>query len=285
MNINLSDYSEIKTLLTRHGFNFSKSLGQNFIVNPDVCPFMAENCGADRTKGVLEIGPGIGVLTKELSYVAKKVVSIELDSSLFPILAETLDGFENVKVVYGDALKLDMKKLIEEEFDGMDVVVCANLPYYITSPIIMKLLESGLPFSAITVMIQKEFADRICAPVGSRNSGAVTIAVRYYAEPVRLLEVGKGSFHPQPKVDSAVVRLDMRETPPVKVNDEKKFFALVKAAFSMRRKTALNGISNGLGIPKEKAAEALEKCGIPLNERAEKFTMEQLADLSNALNE
>ena len=281
--MNLSDYSTVKALLSRHNFNFSKSLGQNFLVNPDVCPFMAENCGADKTKGVIEIGPGIGVLTKELSAVAKKVVAIELDTSLLPILAETLDGLENVRVINADALKLDLQKLIRDEFEGMEVVVCANLPYYITSPVIMKLLESKLPISAITVMIQKEVAERICAPVGSRNSGAITVAVRYYSEPERLLEVGKGSFVPVPKVDSTIIRLNIRKSPPVEVADEEKFFALVKAAFSMRRKTALNGISNGMKIPKEEVAAALEECGIALNERAEKFTMEQFALLAGRL--
>lgn len=284
MEINLTDYSQIKSLLTRHGFSFSKSLGQNFIVNPDVCPFMAENCGASNETGVLEIGPGIGVLTKELARVSAKVVSIELDATLLPILAETLDGVDNAKVIHGDALKLDLKRIIEEEFSGMDVVVCANLPYYITSPIIMKLLESELPVSAVTVMIQKEFADRVCAPVGTRDSGAVTVAVRYYSTPERLLEVGRGSFMPQPKVDSSVIRLNLLEKPPIEVNSKENFFALVKAAFSMRRKTALNGISNGLNLPKEKVSAALENCGIPLNERAEKFTLQQFADLSNALN-
>ena len=282
-DFDLSDYSTIRSILSRHGFTFSKSLGQNFIVDPDVCPAMAASCGADENTAVIEIGPGIGVLTKELSKVAKKVISIELDTSLLSILAETLDGCSNVEVINADALKLDLKALIEEKCGGMNVVVCANLPYYITSPVIMKLLEDKLPLSLITVMIQKEVADRLCAEPGTRDSGAITVAVNYYAEAERLFEVGHSSFMPPPKVDSTVIRLKLREQPPIQVKDEEKFFRMVKAAFSMRRKTALNGISNGMGLPKEKVASAIESCGFDPAIRAEKMTMEQLARLCGAI--
>ncbi len=181
----LSDIGTIKELLSRHGFSFSKALGQNFLVNPSVCPRMAESSGAGPGVGVLEIGPGIGVLTQELCQLADKVVAVELDKRLLPVLGETLAEFDNIRIVNADVLKLDLNRLIAEEFDGLEVVVCANLPYYITSPVIMKLLEDRLPVKAITVMVQKEAAQRICAPVGSRESGAVTVSVNYYAEPAR----------------------------------------------------------------------------------------------------
>ena len=213
----LSDIGTIKEILGRHGFTFSKSLGQNFLINPSVCPRMAEMSGADSGVGVIEVGPGIGVLTCELCRRAEKVVAVELDKRLLPVLDETLAEFDNVKVVNADVLELDLNRLISEEFPGMEVVVCANLPYYITSPVIMKLLEDGLPVKAITVMVQKEAAQRICAPVGTRESGAVTVAVNYYAEPRLLFSVSAGSFMPAPKVDSAVIRLDIRSTPPVEV--------------------------------------------------------------------
>ena len=220
----LSDIGTIKDILSRHGFTFSKSLGQNFLINPSVCPRMAEFSGADKGVGVIEIGPGIGVLTNELCKLADKVVAIELDKRLLPVLEETLGVYDNLKVVNADVLETDLHKLIEEEFSGMEVVVCANLPYYITSPVIMKLLEDKLPISAITVMVQKEAAQRICAEVGSRQSGAVTVSVNYYAKPEMLFSVSAGSFMPAPKVDSAVIRLNVLDEPPVKVNDEKKFF-------------------------------------------------------------
>lgn len=281
--MDLSDYSTIKTILTKHGFTFSKALGQNFLVNPQVCPDMADSCGIRKNTGVLEIGPGIGVLTKELAQRAEKVVAIELDTRLIPVLAETLNGYDNVQVINEDVLKIDLKKLIEDEFGGMNVVVCANLPYYITSPVIMMLLEKELNISAITVMIQKEVADRICAVPGSRDSGAITIAVNYYAEANKLFQVGKGSFMPAPKVDSTVIRLDILKKPPVDIEDKEFFFKMVKAAFSMRRKTALNGISNGLGLAKDVVSKAIENAGFDINVRAEKLNLEQLALLSSEI--
>lgn len=278
----LSDIGTIKELLGKHGFTFSKSLGQNFLVNPSVCPRMAELSGAGEGVGVIEIGPGIGVLTNELCKIAEKVVAVELDKRLLPVLDETLSEYENVKIINADVMELDLNGLIAEEFNGMDVVVCANLPYYITSPIIMKLLEDKLPLKAITVMVQKEAAQRICAEVGSRMSGAVTVSVNYYATPKMLFSVSAGSFMPAPKVDSAVIRLDVLSEPPVKT-DEKKFFAVVKAAFSQRRKVISNSLSSGLSISKEKTLEVLKAANVPSNARAEKLSLEDFANIANNL--
>ena len=283
--LELTDIGTIKALLARHGFHFSKALGQNFIVNPSVCPRMADESGIDSGSGVIEIGAGIGVLTAELAKRAKKVVCIELDSKLLPILNETLADFDNIEIINADVLKTDLAALIEEKFGGMPVYVCANLPYYITSPVIMTLLESRLPLKAVTVMVQREAAQRLCAPVGSRLSGAVTVAVDYYAEARKLFDVSAGSFMPAPKVDSSVIRLDIREKPGIEVSDEKLFFSMVHAAFGQRRKTASNSISSGTGIPKAVVAEAIERCGFPPSVRAESMTAEQLAALCEALNE
>lgn len=280
---NLSDISVVKSVLSKHGFNFSKALGQNFLINPSVCPRMAENCGADENTGVIEIGAGIGVLTAELAKRAKKVVSIELDTRLLPVLSETLSEFDNVEIVNADVMKTDLHALIKEKFQGMDVVVCANLPYYITSPIITMLLEEKLPIKAITVMIQKEAADRLSTPVGSRDSGAITVCTNYYAEVKHLFNVSRGSFMPPPNVDSTVIKLHIRPEPAVKVSDEKKFFKMVKAAFAQRRKTAVNSIASGMGLSKNQVAEALQKSGLDVNVRAEKLTMEELAALSKNL--
>ena len=280
---NLSDIGVIKEILGRHGFTFSKSLGQNFLINPSVCPRMAELSGAGKGVGVIEVGPGIGVLTNELCKLSDKVVAVELDKRLLPVLDETLKEYDNIKIINADVLELDLGKLIAQEFDSMDVVVCANLPYYITSPVIMKLLESKLPIKAITVMVQKEAAQRMCAKVGSRESGAVTVAVNYYAKPSMLFGVSAGSFMPAPKVDSAVIRLNVLDEPPVKVNDEKKFFSVVKASFSQRRKVISNSLSSGLSLDKSKIAEILEKSGVPLNARAEKLSLQNFADIANNL--
>ena len=280
---NLSDISVIRSVLEKHGFNFSKALGQNFLINPSVCPRMAEYSLADENTGVIEIGAGIGVLTAELAKIAKKVVCVELDTRLLPILDETLADFDNIEIVNADVMKTDLKALIEEKFQGMDVVVCANLPYYITSPVITMLLESRLPIKAVTVMIQKEAADRLCTPVGSRDSGAITVCTNYYAEVKQLFNVSRGSFMPAPNVDSTVIRLDIREYPAVKVSDEKKFFKMVKAAFAQRRKTALNSISSGMGLSKTQVAQALRNSGLDENVRAEKLTMDELALLCENL--
>ena len=244
----LSDIGTIRDILSRHGFTFSKALGQNFLVNPSVCPRMAALSGAAEGVGVLEIGPGIGVLTNELCQRADKVVAVELD----------------------------------KQFSGLDVVVCANLPYYITSPVIMKLLEDRLPVKAITVMVQKEAAQRICAPVGSRESGAVTVSVNYYAVPELLFHVSAGSFMPAPKVDSAVIRLNVRSQPPVQV-EEAQFFRVVKAAFSQRRKVIANSLSAGLGMDKAAVSELLDRARIPANARAEKLSLDDFAAIANEL--
>lgn len=244
---------------------------------------MAELSGAGEGVGVIEVGPGIGVLTNELCKLADKVVAIELDKRLLPVLDETLAEYDNVKVINADVLELDLNKLIAEEFPGMDVVICANLPYYITSPVIMKLLEDRLPITAITVMVQKEAAQRICAPVGSRESGAVTVSVNYYAEPSLQFHVSAGSFMPAPKVDSAVIRLDIRETPPVEV-DEKMFFSVVKAAFSQRRKVISNSLSSGLKMSKDEINGILERAGVPANARAEKLSLEDFAKIANEVS-
>ena len=279
----LSDVATIKELLARHGFRFSKSLGQNFIIDPTVCPRMAQSCGAGQGVGVLEIGPGIGVLTEQLAQFAEKVVAIELDERLLPVLDETLGAFDNVRVIHGDVLKTDLHKLLEENFFGMKAAVCANLPYYITSPVLMYLLESRLPVESITVMVQKEAADRLCAKVGSRDAGAVTVAVNYYAEAEKLFDVPAGSFLPAPKVNSSVIRLTVRPAPPVALEDEALFFRMVKAIFAQRRKTAANSVSTGLGIPKSDVIAALAAIGQEENARAERFDLEQLAAFANAL--
>ncbi|MBR2724375.1 MAG: 16S rRNA (adenine(1518)-N(6)/adenine(1519)-N(6))-dimethyltransferase RsmA [Ruminococcus sp.] len=281
----LCDIGEIKRIMESSGFSFSKALGQNFIVNPSVCPRMAENCGADKECGVLEVGPGIGVLTNELCKVAKKVVAVELDKRLPEILAKTLSDHDNVKIVSGDIMELDLHKLIADEFAGMDVVVCANLPYYITSPVIMKLLEERLPIKALTVMVQKEAADRLCAQMGTRAAGAVTAAVRYYSEPKLLFKVSAGSFMPAPKVDSAVIKLDINARPTLDVKDEKLYFRVVRGAFSQRRKTISNSISSVLSIDKPTLMSALEKAEVSPMARAEQLTLEDFASIANALKE
>lgn len=279
----LSDPGHIKEVLSRHGFHFSKALGQNFLINPGVCPRMAAECGAQGCKGVIEVGPGIGVLTWELSQVAQKVCAIELDSRLFPVLEETLAGRDNVKIIPGDVMKLDLHQLIQQEFGGGPVCVCANLPYYITSPVILRLLEEGLPITSITVMVQKEAAQRLCAAPGERECGAVSVAVHYRSQPKLLFQVGRGSFLPPPKVDSAVLRLDLRQEPPVSVADEDWFFRVSRAAFAQRRKTAANSLSATLGLPKPQVEQALAAAGAAENVRAERLTLEQLAALANAL--
>ena len=277
---NLSNISVIRDVLSRHGFSFSKGLGQNFLINPTVCPRMAEMGNAKPGWGIIEIGAGVGVLTAELARRADKVVCIEIDSRLLPVLDETLAEFDNIKIVNEDVLKVDLHKLIEQEFAVMPVAVCANLPYYITSPIIMNLLEAHLPIASLTVMVQKEAAARLCAEPGSREVGAVSIAVRYYSDPKILFQVSRGSFLPAPDVDSTVIRLDVRDHPPVEVGSEEQFFKVVRAAFSQRRKTLPNTLSAGLGIPKAQAIEMLEKAGIPTNLRAEQLTLDQFALLS-----
>ena len=281
--MNLADINTLKSLLDKEGFSFKKSLGQNFLIDPTVCPKMAES-SANKNTGVLEIGPGVGVLTRELSQVAKRVVAIELDERLKKILPKTLGDLGNVEVIFGDAMKLDLQQIIKEKFsDCESVSVCANLPYYITSPIIMMLLESRLPITNITVMVQKEAAQRLCAKVGSRESGAVTVAVNYYANAEILFTVDRDCFMPPPNVDSAVIRLNIRTEPPIKVTDEKKFFNLVKSAFAQRRKTLVNTVSNTTGVSKDALRKALYQLNIKETVRGEELTMEQLAGISELI--
>ena len=278
---NLTNISVVKDILSRHGFTFSKSLGQNFIVNPSVCPRIAEEGGASSGTGVIEIGTGVGVLTAELAKRADKVVAIEIDDRLIPVLSETLSDFDNVKIINEDVLKVDLNKVIEEEFSGMDVYVCANLPYYITSPIIMSLLESRLNIRAITVMVQKEAATRLTAELGTRDVGAVTVAVRYYSEPKLLFNVSRGSFMPSPNVDSAVIRLDIKNEK--KVDDEKHFFKVVRAAFSQRRKTLSNSLSSGLSMDKKVITEAIKSAGLPESIRPEQLSMEDFINIAESV--
>ena len=281
---NLSDIGSIREILRRHQFSFSKALGQNFLVNPSVCPRMADACAQAHTQGVVEIGPGIGVLTKELAERFEKVVCYELDSRLLPVLSETLCDYSNVTIRNEDVLKADLSSLLRDGFAGMRVSVCANLPYYITSPILMYLLENRFPFSCITVMVQKEAADRICAEPGTRLAGALTAAVHYYAVPEKLFSVSRGSFMPAPNVDSTVIRLTVREKPAVEVQDEAGFFRLIGAAFGQRRKTAANSVSAGLGLPKSFVEQALADLGFEKTVRAETFTLEDFAVLHKALS-
>ena len=281
----LTDIAYVRDLCTRHGFTLSKGFGQNFIVNPGVCPKIVETAGIGPEWGVLEVGPGIGVLTRELARRAARVVAVEVDNRLPPLLAETLAGYDNVEIVMQDILKVDIAALIREKFAGMPVAVCANLPYYITSPILMRLLEEKLPIRQITVMVQKEAAERICAAPGTRQAGAISYAVAYYAKPQVLFSVQPGSFYPPPKVTSAVIRLEVHPEPPVPVPDEAAYFRLVRAAFGQRRKTAANAISAGLGVPKARVTAALEQAGLPATARPEQLTLEQFAALSRAMAE
>ena len=281
----LTDLSVIRTLCEKYDFALSKGFGQNFIINPGLPPKIVDASGVDKSWGVLEIGPGIGVLTKELAQRAAKVVSIEVDERLPPLLAETMAGVENFKLVLQDVLKADLRALIEEEFPGMPVAVCANLPYYITSPIVMKLLGDRLPIESLTVMVQKEAAQRIAAKPGTRDCGALTAAIHYYSEPEKLFDVGKNSFVPAPKVDSSVIRLKIRKEPPVSVPDEKYFFKVIRASFGQRRKTLANSVSGGLGFTKDEILCALERCGLSPTARAEELSLEDFAAFSAALAE
>lgn len=284
MRFDLSDERTVRAVLSRHGFSFSKALGQNFLIDPTVCPEMARAATREGADCVLEIGPGIGVLTASLCEQAKQIVAVELDRRLFPVLRETLADYDNVELVEGDAMQLDLHALLRERFgEGARIAVCANLPYYITSPLLMRLLECRLPIEKLVVMVQKEAAERLCAEVGSREAGAVTVAVRYYAEARTRFTVGREAFLPAPKVDSAVIELCVRKSPEIELRDEAYFFKMVRAAFAQRRKTAVNGIAAGLNLPKAAVAEAIADTGLPADVRAEKIPMEKLAQLANRL--
>ncbi len=279
----LTDLNYLREVMSRNGFQTSKSLGQNFIINPSVCPKMAELGNAKAGFGILEIGTGVGVLTKELAKRADKVAAVELDQKLFPILEETLSEFENIRIIHGDAMKYDLKKLIAEEFQNMDVAVCANLPYYITSPLIMKLLEEKLPVKTITVMVQKEAAQRLCAPVGSRESGAVTVAVAYYGKAVKLFDVSRGSFYPAPNVDSAVIQIERYPENIWEVQNETVFFRMVRAGFSQRRKQLSGVLAGAFGISKAEMKEVFAQAGLSPSVRIEALTMQELVRLSHAV--
>ncbi len=282
---NLTDIKVIKDILSRRGFTFSKALGQNFLINPTVCPKIAEMGNAGKGFGIIEIGTGIGVLTHELAKRADKVAAIEIDSRLIPVLEETLAEHDNVTIINGDVMKLDLAEIIAENFSGLKAAVCANLPYYITSPVIMKLLESRLPISSITVMVQKEAGIRLCAEPGTREAGAVTIAVRYYSEPKLLFNVPRGSFMPAPNVDSCVIRLDVRKDNTYNVSNEEFFFKVVRGAFSQRRKTLLNSLSSTLGIPKAELSEAIKSAELPENIRPEQLSMEAFIRLAEHISQ
>ncbi|MBO5105860.1 MAG: 16S rRNA (adenine(1518)-N(6)/adenine(1519)-N(6))-dimethyltransferase RsmA [Clostridia bacterium] len=283
MKYDLSNKRTIEKLLSEAGFTFKKSLGQNFLTDPSVCPAMAD-AAADADTGVIEIGPGVGVLTVELAEIAKKVIAVELDERLRPILKKTLEDYTNTSVIFSDVLKLDLKKLIEDEFgDCKRVVICANLPYYITSPIIMSLLESRLPIDTITVMVQKEAAERLIAKIPSRDVGAVTLAAAFYAEGELLFGVPRDSFTPAPNVDSAVIQFKIRKSSAVNVRDEKLLFRLIRGAFEHRRKTLVNSVSASGVVSKERLTKALGELDIPLTVRAEQLSLKQFAEIADRI--
>ncbi|WP_294541873.1 16S rRNA (adenine(1518)-N(6)/adenine(1519)-N(6))-dimethyltransferase RsmA [uncultured Gemmiger sp.] len=281
----LTDLSTIRDLCARYDFALSKGFGQNFIINPGICPRIAEEAGIGPGWGALEVGPGIGVLTEQLAKRADKVVSVEVDKRLEPLLAETMAGYDNFKLVMGDVLKVDLAALLKEEFGDRPVAVCANLPYYITSPILMRLLEEKLPVENITVMVQKEAAQRLCAAPGTREAGAISYAVAYYSTPKMLFTVQPGSFYPAPRVTSAVIRLDVHKQPAVEVpdGDEAGLFRLIRASFSQRRKTIANVVASGLNLPKPQVLEALQAAGLDARLRPEQLTLQDYCRLLGTL--
>lgn len=278
----LTDIGEIKRLFSMAGFSFNKSLGQNFLINPSVCPRIAEMGGCGSGVCAIEIGTGVGVLTRELAQRCDKVVAVEIDEKLKPILAETLADFPNTEVIFGDVMQTDLAALIAEKFGGKETVICANLPYYITSPIIMRVLESRLPVKSLTVMVQKEAADRICAAPGTRECGAISYAVRYFSEPKLLFKVGRGSFMPAPNVDSAVIRLDIKGKKKLPDSEEQMMFRLIRAGFSQRRKQLVNPLSAELKISKAEVAELFGQVGIKPTARAEELLLEDYEKLAAA---
>lgn len=279
----LTNPTEIKALLNRHGFRFSKAMGQNFLTAAWVPERIAQEAVSDDGTGVLEVGPGIGCLTAELSRRAGKVVAVELDERLRPILAETLADCENVELIFGDVLKLDLPALVRERFEGLRPVVCANLPYNVTTPLLAAFLEAGC-FAEITVMIQREVAHRLCARAGTADYGAFTVFTQWHAEPEILFDVAPGCFLPAPKVTSSVVRLRVRQEAPVPVADEKLFFAVVRAAFNQRRKTLVNALDSGLNdYDRETITAAVAHCGFDSRIRGEALDLAGFAALTNAL--
>lgn len=278
------DLAAIEALLRRHGFHFSKSMGQNFLIDASIPAAIAEASGAGEDNAVLEIGPGIGALSHELCARAGKVVAVELDRALPPILAETMANYDNFEVVSADILKTDLPALVREKFAPLTPVVCANLPYNITTPALTALIESKC-FESITVLVQKEVAERLCAAPGTAAYGAFSVYMQYHTAPQLLFEVGRECFQPQPKVTSAVLRAELRREPPVAVEDEKFFFRVVYAAFALRRKTLVNSLMTGFGsqLSKEQLAEAVVSAGLEPTVRGEKLGLEEFARLARAL--
>ena len=282
--MDLTDISVIRSLLGDEQTSFKKKFGQNFLTNRQVVRRIAESA-ADSRHGILEIGPGIGTLTKELCEVAKRVVAVEIDDSLIPILSKTLDGYDNLTVINSDILKVDLKKLTEEYFpDCEGIAVCANLPYYITTPILMFLLESGIAFESITVMVQKEVADRLTAAAGSPLYGAVTASVSYYGQAKKLMNVSAGNFIPAPKVDSAVVQITLYKEPPIVTADTDLFFETIRAAFGQRRKTLVNALSCAFPmLAKADIADTVVSCGLDPNVRGEKLDIADFAKVADGI--
>lgn len=283
--MNLSNPAELKSVISKHGFSFSKSLGQNFLIDGNVLEKIVEGSGVDKTVAALEIGPGAGVLTRELAKRSKKTVAVEIDKMLIPLLNETLSDFDNVRVINEDFMKLDLKKLFKEELEGEETVVVANLPYYITTPVIMKLLEAECNIKSITVMVQKEVADRMAASPGTKEYGALSVAVQFYSEPKIIAKAEPSCFVPQPKVASSVVKMEISKQPRACVTDKKMFFKIVKSAFGQRRKTLVNALSKSpyIALEKERIISALKEMGLDENIRGERLSLEEFARLSNLL--
>ncbi len=282
--MNLCDYDSIRALLGRHGFHFSKSMGQNFLIDPQVPYEIAAASRADRSCGVLEIGPGIGPLTAELAQRAGKVVSVELDRSLLPVLAETMAPYPNVEIISGDVMKLDLNALAEEKFQGLTPIVCANLPYNITTPVLEKLVETPC-FRTVTVLIQREVARRLCAPQGSSEGGSFSLFLQYHMETELLFEVPADKFLPPPKVTSAVIRCVRREKPAVEVEDEAFFFRCMRGAFLLRRKTLVNSLAAALSeYSKADIQAAVVACGFSPSVRGEQLTLEDFSRLSRVIS-
>ena len=283
--MNLCDYDSIRELLARHGFHFSKSMGQNFLIDPAVPAAIADASGADADCGVLEIGPGIGPLTVQLARRAAKVAAVELDRALYPILDETLAPYDNVEVVPGDVMKLDLAALAADKFSGLTAIACANLPYNITTPVLTALIQAGC-FASITVMIQREVALRICAAPGTADYGAFSVFCQYHTAPELLFEVPPECFLPAPKVTSAVIKLVPRQEPPQELVEEGLFFQVVKASFAQRRKTLLNGLTSAFGsrVPKDELRAVLAEAGLPENVRGETLGIPQFAALAATLS-
>ena len=282
--MDLCNISVIKSVMADAGISFHKEFGQNFLTNRIIPEDIADNCADTSERMILEIGPGIGCLTQELAMRYKKVVAVEIDRGLIPVLNKTLSEFDNITVINEDILKVDLHALIEEYSEGMPVSVCANLPYYITTPILMHLLESGIKFSTITVMVQNEVAARLSAKAGNSDYGAITAILGYYGSVRKLFRVSAGCFIPAPKVDSAVVRIDLYDKCPFEIKDERLFRNCIKAAFEMRRKTLENALSSKLGgFTKDQVAEAIGRCGFDAKIRGERLSTEDFASLANHL--